>query len=114
MLAQRVREGQVMVVDELAISESRTKEMIHLLQALGVESKSLVVSGEPSTELALACRNLARVKSLPAATLNTLDLLNYEHVLMSVSAVRKVEELWSQDRRPSRLNEVSSVEAQLG
>lgn len=105
LLAQRVREGQVTVVDNMALAASRTKDMVSLLEALEVTAKSLVVSGEPSPELARACRNLSRVKSLIASTLNTLDLLNHDHVVLSEEAVRKVEALWAQDRPSNGLHQ---------
>jgi len=112
LLAQRVREGQVTVVDDMALAASRTKEMVSLLEALEVNAKSLVVSGEPSPDLARACRNLSRVKSLLASTLNTLDLLNHDHVVLSEEAVRKVEALWATDRPSNGQEEASSDEAQ--
>ena len=74
-------------------------QKIRTLADLGIGAKCLVVSGEPAPDLARAYRNLRRVKSLPAYTLNTLDLLNYDHLLMSVGAVRKVEALWDK-RQP--------------
>ena len=45
-----------------------------------------------------ACHNLQRVKSSPAAILNTIDLLNYDHLVLSVEAVRRIEELWAEER----------------
>lgn len=110
LLAQRVREGQVTVVDDMALEASRTKEMVGLLEALDISAKSLVVSGESAPGLARACRNLSRVKSLMASTLNTLDLLNHDHVLLSEQAVRKVEALWAMDRPFDVQEEAASAE----
>ena len=112
LLAQRVREGQVTVVDDMALDASRTKEMVGLLEALDISAKSLVVSGESAPGLARACRNLSRVKSLMASTLNTLDLLNHDHVLLSEQAVRKVEALWAMDRPSDVQEEAVSAEAE--
>ena len=95
LLAQRAREGQITVLDELDVPGAKTRESVRLLADLKITSKCLVVSGEPAPEMRRAFRNLSRVKSLPAYTLNVLDILNYEHLLMSVAAVRKVEELWA-------------------
>ena len=95
LLAQRAREGQITVLDELDVPGARTRESVRLLTDLKITSKCLVVSGEPASEIGRAFRNLPRVKSLPAYTLNVLDILNHDHLLMSVAAVRKVEELWA-------------------
>ena len=48
-----------------------------------------------------SARNIPRLKMMPAAILNTLDLLNHRSVVMTLDAVRKVEELWggAWDRR---------------
>ena len=99
LLAQKVRDEMVTVVEEFDLTDAKTKDAIRTLADLGIGAKCLVVSGEPAPDLARAYRNLRRVKSLPAYTLNTLDLLNYDHLLMSVGAVRKVEALWDK-RQP--------------
>lgn len=95
LLAQRAREGQITVLEELDIPGAKTRESVRLLADLKITSKCLVVSGEPAPPVGRAFRNLPRVKSLAAYTLNVLDILNHDHLLMSVDAVRKVEELWS-------------------
>jgi len=95
LLAQKVRDEMLTVVEDLESGASKTKEAILLLETLAIRTKCLVVSGGPATSLGLACRNLRRVKSLPASTISTLDLLNFDHLLMSVGAVRKIEELWA-------------------
>ena len=59
MLAQRVREGRVTVVEDLGLQAPKTKEMIQLLKGLGIETRSLVVSVGPSLQMRLACGNLA-------------------------------------------------------
>ena len=95
LLAQKVRDELVTVVEELELAGSKTKQAMRLLADLAISTKCLVISGEPSPSLGLACRNLRRIKSMPAYTLNTLDLLDFDHLLMSVGAVRKIEELWA-------------------
>ena len=68
--------------------------MVHILQSLEIRSNSLVVSENPSQELQLSCRNIQTVKSLQAANIGTLDLLHFNHLLITVPAIRKIEELW--------------------
>ena len=97
LLADKVRQGQITVVEELLLPQPKTKFVINLLNDLGAPSKSLVVSGQPSLDLQRGCRNLEKVKSLPAATINTVDLLNYDHLVISVDGVRVIERLWGHD-----------------
>jgi ribosomal protein L4 len=107
LLAQRVREEAVTVVEDLVLTAPRTKEVIGVLEAMGILRKCLLVTGGSQPELGRACRNLPRVKSLPADTINTLDLLNHDHLLLSVAAVRRIEELWAEEhpRLPARRSE---------
>ena len=95
LLAQKVRDELVTVVEDLELASSKTKEALLLMDSLAIRTKCLVVSGDPAPPLGLACRNLDRIKSVPAYTINTLDLLNFDHLLLSVGAVRKIEELWA-------------------
>jgi large subunit ribosomal protein L4 len=94
LLSDKVRGESFVIVDEIVLNEYKTKEMVSVLEQLGLSGKSLVVSSDPNQGLGRACRNLPRVKSLPVATINALDLINYENLLITESAVRKVEDLW--------------------
>ena len=94
LLAQKIREDAITLLDEFNIEIYKTKEILKLLSSLGIGSKCLVVDGEPRADIGKACHNLQSVKSLPASTLNSLDLLNYDHLILSVSAVRRIEDLW--------------------
>ena len=112
LLTQKVRDGQITVVQEFRLSGPKTKEIIRLLALLEAPAQSLVVSAEASPELGRACRNLKQVKSLPAATVNTLDLLNYEHLVLSVDAVRRMEGMWGQEHPRTKAKRTSVVKAE--
>ena len=99
LLSQKVRDGEITVVENFQLPAPKTQEVLKALAGLEVTTKCLVVNEATSQrELWQACHNLKRVKSVPASTLNTLDLLNYDHLVLSVAAVRRIEELWAQDR----------------
>ena len=99
LLSQKVRDGEVTVVEEFRLPEPKTREILRALAGLDISSKCLVVNDAVSQkELWQACHNLKRVKSVPASTLNTVDLLNYNHLVLSVAAVRRIEELWARER----------------
>ena len=94
LLSDKIRGESLVIVDEIVLNEYKTKEMIGVLDQLGLSGKSLVVSSDPSRGIGRACRNLPRVKSLPVATINALDLINYDALLITESAVRKIENIW--------------------
>ena len=78
LLSQKVRDGEVTVVEEFVLPTLKTQEVLKALAGLEIATKCLVVdSGESQKELWQACHNLKRVKSLPAATLNTARSSDY-------------------------------------
>jgi len=99
-LSSKVADGRLIVVDSLGIKEPKTREMVKVLTALGLESSALVVTPEPQENAVKAARNLQRVKTLPARYLNVLDLLTYDLLVMELGAVRKAEELWAPEGPP--------------
>jgi large subunit ribosomal protein L4 len=93
-LSAKVRDGELMVLEELKLDEPKTKLMAGILVALGVDSAALVVTSQPEKNVILSARNLAGIKTLPANLLNVLDILSYKKLLLTETSVRKIEELW--------------------
>lgn len=117
LLSQKVRDGEVTVVEDFRLPEPKTQEVLRALAGLDISSKCLVVNEAVSQkELWQACHNLKRVKSVPASTLNTVDLLNHTHLVLSVAAVRRIEELWAPDesRRSASVVEADEEQAEAG
>ena len=94
ILSDKAREQQLVVLDELRLSEAKTKQMAQALKALQVESSALLVGNEVNDDVVRAARNIPRIRTLPVSLLNAVDLLNANKVVMTVDAVRKAEELW--------------------
>ncbi len=95
MLSDKVRADQLIVLNNLDLEQPKTKEMIKVLRALEVDSTALLVADGADKTVLRTVRNIPKVKMLPAALLNTLDLLNHRKLVMTLDAVRKAEELWS-------------------
>ena len=94
VLSDKVRQGTLVVVDNLDIQDSKTKSMKSVLEALDATGSALVVTNGRNDNVVRASGNLQKVKTLPANVINTLDLINNSSVVMTVDAVRKVEETW--------------------
>jgi len=92
-LSAKVAEGEMVVVDELALTEPKTKDMARILTALGVSSSALVVTAEPDPNVYRSALNLERTKALPANMLNVGDLLSHRILMLTVAAARRVEEM---------------------
>ena len=94
VLSDKAREDELMVVDELPPESPKTREMARVLTALGMRSSVLLVADGADDATLRSANNIPRVKLLPAALLNTRDLLNHRRIVMTLVAVRKAEELW--------------------
>jgi large subunit ribosomal protein L4 len=102
VLSDKVRDGELVVLDSFALDEARTAEMAEVLGTLDATSSVLlVVDGSDQSALA-ASRNIQKLKTLPANLLNALDLMNHRKVIMTVEAVRKAEEIWGGVRHSRR------------
>jgi len=96
VLSAKVEDGELMVLEQLKLDEPKTKEMVQILAALGVDSSTLIATSEPEENVVKSARNLPGIKTIPASLLNVIDILSYKMLLMTEVAVRKVEQLWGQ------------------
>jgi len=94
ILSAKVAGEEMIVIDEFALEEPKTKEMARILANLGVDSSALIVTAEPDPNVYKSARNLERTKTLPASMLNVVDLLSNRRLMITVAAVKVVEEMW--------------------
>ncbi|MBU6512964.1 MAG: 50S ribosomal protein L4 [Betaproteobacteria bacterium] len=94
ILSQLAREGRVTVVDELAVDAPKTKLLAAKLKALGLESV-LYIAESIDEKLMLAARNLPNVLLVETRYMDPLSLIYYKNVLISKSAVSKLQEMLS-------------------
>jgi large subunit ribosomal protein L4 len=91
VLAQKLSENQILVLDAFDIKEPRTKEAAALLKVLKLDSALLVDSHE-NTNLFLSVRNLPKIKAVDVKTLNIYDVLNYKWLVFSQRALESTME----------------------
>ena len=91
-LSERIKAGDVLLVDEIKLSSPKTKEFVSLLQALEVDGSATVVSPEIDQNLLLATRNIPNVELTTSSELNTYQVLKPKKLVFTRSACEKVEE----------------------
>ena len=105
LLSQKVRDNELVVLESLDLEPPKTAEMVRVLSTLGAATSVLLIADGADHVVLRAARNIPRLKMIPAYLLNTLDLLDHRTVVITVEAVRKVEEVWGVAldlaRRPS-------------
>lgn len=92
-LTYKARENGIVVVENIELSSSKTKDFIKLLEDLKVTGKTLIVVKELTDNLILASRNLSNVKVIESHEINTYDVLNYNNVVITEEAVKMLEEV---------------------
>lgn len=96
VLSAKARDGELRILEQLVLEQSKTKEIAQALAALGVGSSALIATAKPEENVAQSTRNLAKIKAIPASLLNVVDLLSYKNLLMTEAAVRRAEQLWGE------------------
>ncbi|MCG8487175.1 MAG: 50S ribosomal protein L4 [Chromatiales bacterium] len=91
ILSELNRQERLVVVDEISISQPKTKELVGKLKDMELKDV-LVVSENPDENLYLASRNLYGVDVRDVEEIDPVSLVAYEHVLVTENAVKKLEE----------------------
>ena len=97
VLSEKLRDGSVLVIDQLEIDSPKSKDLRQIIDALGVTGSTLLVGNPFSEGVILSARNLEGVETLSASYLNVGDLLRHNNIVMTVDAVKRAEELWAKD-----------------
>ena len=90
-LSLKAKEGLI-VVDEIKFTEKKTKNFVAMLDALQANKKTLVVVCELDENLVGSCRNVNYARVVTKDNLSVLDLLNADALVISLEAVKAVEE----------------------
>ncbi len=96
MLSNKASEEHLRILDNFGFEAPKTKEMLKVLDALKLDSTALIVTSAPELNVIKSARNIPGIKTMPANTLNVVDLLSHEALLMTEEAVRKAEQLWGE------------------
>ena len=91
IMSELARQDRLVVVEDITVDAPKTKQLLGKLADLGV-SKTLIVTETGDEKLYLSARNLPHVEVSDVAGLNPVNLVRYEHVVLTVGAIRAIEE----------------------
>ncbi len=94
-LSAKVQEGNLIVLDTLTMDEFKTKKIVAMLNALGVEKKALIVTAEAEPKVYRSAANIPGVKTATVGTLNVYDILNGGKFIAPKNAIAKIEEVYA-------------------
>lgn len=92
--SSKVMAGEMKVLDELTMSEIKTKTVVAMLQALEAGKKVLLVLPEKNETVIKSARNIPGVKTALVNTLNVYDILNADQFIVVKDAVAQLEEVY--------------------
>ncbi len=97
-LSERLREGNIIVIDELVFKQIKTKDFVSALQTLGLAdvkkaSKTLFVDSLDNANLVMSARNVKKTKVTNAFGLNIYDIIYHEKLVLSKSAAEELDQL---------------------
>ena len=91
-LSAKVKSGSLIVLEDLALKEAKTKALVGTLSKLGFGRTALVIDGEAvETSFALAAANIPGVDVLPAMGANVYDILRHDTLVLTRAGVEKLE-----------------------
>ena len=94
ILSELIRQERLIVVNEFAVESHKTKDLVTKLKDFDLDNV-LIVSDQIEENLYLAARNLHKVDVLDVSGLDPVSLIGFEKVLITVSALKKAEEMLS-------------------
>jgi large subunit ribosomal protein L4 len=92
-LTARLREGAIVVVDELRVDAIKTRAAVELLRRLGAGKKTLVVDVKPDEKFTLSARNIAGVTIKASGQLTARDVMNTSRIIATRAAVERLQEV---------------------
>lgn len=111
-LSERLREGNLMVIEDFSIANPRTKDFIGVMSRLELDNKkkrtkTLIVDSLDNSNLILASRNVQKTKVTNGYGLNIYDLIYHEKVLISKSALEEINHLLDPQREKQTTQEAA-------
>jgi large subunit ribosomal protein L4 len=92
VLSERLREGNLVVVDAFELETGKTKAFAGIVKTMGWDSKTLIVENTPQDNLVLSSRNLPGVKVTAGVNVNIYDVLYHEKIVFTREAINLLQE----------------------
>ena len=91
----KVAENEFVVVDDIKVSEIKTKPVAQMLKAFNADGKTLILLSENDKNFVISARNIAGVKVAFVGAMNVYDILDCTKVIASKAAVEKIQEVYA-------------------
>ncbi len=111
-LSERIREGNLIVIDEFVMSETKTKSFVGIMSAMGLatlkkQTKTLIIDSLDNVNLILSSRNVQKTKVTNSYGLNIYDLIYHEKLVITKNAINELTDLLDPQREKKVGKEVA-------
>ena len=89
-------DGELVVIDSLAVKEGKTKEMVAFQKALKLDKTAVVVMDNDDINVIRAARNIESLSTLPVQQISTYEVVANAKVVLTKAAVQKIEEVYGE------------------
>jgi len=113
-LSERLREGNIVVIDEFGFANPKTSEFLGAMSTLGIaekrkSTKTLIIDSLDNANLVLSSRNVEKTKVTNSFGLNIYDIIYHEKLLISKAAVEELNDLLDPKRESGKAAEEVEV-----
>ena len=95
-LSKKAADGEVVVIDNLAVKEGKTREMAAFQKALNLNKGAIIYMDTADEKVILAARNLKKLSTLPVEQLSVYEVVANAKVVLTKAAVKKIEEAYGE------------------
>ncbi|MBQ9103768.1 MAG: 50S ribosomal protein L4 [Clostridia bacterium] len=95
-LSQKIRDGEVIFIDEIKVEAPKTKEMAAFLKAFNLDKSVLIVMDNADEMVLRASANIEKISTIPANQINTYDVVKNAKIVISKKAVEQIEEVYGE------------------
>ncbi len=93
-LSQKIRDDEVIFVDQIQVAQPKTKEMTAFLKAFNLEKTVLLVMDNNDESVLRASANIAKLSTIAVEQINTYDVVKNAKLVISKQAVQQIEEVY--------------------
>ena len=94
-LSSKVKENEIIVLEDLKFEAPKTKDMIKLLENVKAEKKALIVMAGKDDNVVKSAANIPGVRTALVSTMNVYEIINHTNFIVTKEALSKIEEVYA-------------------
>ena len=93
-VSQKIRQGEVFILDEINFADAKTKAAAEFLKTFGLNKRTIIVTNGKSENAIKATNNIQKVSVVDASLLNVAEVVENTYVVFTKDAIKKLEEAY--------------------